>query len=283
MAKPAILIFGRFNPPTIGHQQLFRTALNDPRRPDVFVFVSQTQDRKNPLTHTEKVQLIRSVLPAIHIGPISVRTPLEALDWVFAKKYEDITLLVGEDRLAAFQKLATGWKNYSDDRETVTIQVNSLPRQGEMSAAAVSGTTARTLAQQGKFKEFQKILMGGREHAALAKDIMSKIQERIPSSRRTSSALSEQEEAAVSRVVEMVLTTEGLGDIDTSDNPGAKPVTDTDERVPEDRAGNKSVLILYPERKLKYGMIEKLRQKREQSAWYKKYQEWSSSVKNNTK
>lgn len=283
MAKPAILLFGRFNPPTIGHERLFRTALADPARPDVILFVSQTRDRKNPLTYDEKIQLIRTALPSIKIGPPTARTPLTALDWVFSKGYRDIRILVGDDRLSDFEKLATGWKDYSPDRNSVTIQVSSLPREDDMSADKVSGTTARKYALEGNFKQFQSILMGGTKNPALAKDTMKKIQERLAVTSKKKQTTEELDEDALARIVEMILATEAIGDLYSPDNPGARPITDTDTRVPEDTEKNRSMLVLYPERRLKFDMIEKLKRKREQAAWKQKYEDWATSNRNSTK
>jgi hypothetical protein len=283
MAKPAILLFGRFNPPTIGHERLFRTALADPSRSDVILFVSQSRDRKNPLTYEEKVQIIRSVLPSIKIGPMTARTPLTALDWVFSKGYRDIRVLVGDDRLEAFENLATGWKSFSPDRKSVTITVDSLPRNAEMSSDKVSGTTARKYALEGNFKQFQSILMGGTKNPALAKDTMKKIQDRLSVRSKSRTKTEEIDATLIDHIVEMILTTETIGDLYDPDNPGARPISDTDTRVPEDTENNKSVLVLYPERRLKYSMIEKLKQKRDQEAWKRKYAEWDASSRTNTK
>ena len=61
MNKGIFLIFGRFQPPTIGHELLFKNALSRARREqsDTAVFVSHTQDRKNPLSYEDKVSVIR--------------------------------------------------------------------------------------------------------------------------------------------------------------------------------------------------------------------------------
>ena len=96
MATKVFIIFGRFQPPTIGHERLFNTALQRANvdSADVAVFVSQTEDNKNPIPYAEKVKVIRKSVPRIIIGPKTVRTPAEALTWAFDRGYQDIRLLV---------------------------------------------------------------------------------------------------------------------------------------------------------------------------------------------
>ena len=56
----AAFVFGRFNPPTLGHKKLFDQlkTVSDVR----FVFVSHTQDKKkNPLYHDEKIKYMKQM------------------------------------------------------------------------------------------------------------------------------------------------------------------------------------------------------------------------------
>lgn len=257
------LIFGRFNPPTIGHERLLKTAVQNARtnQADTVVFVSHTEDRKNPLTYDEKVEIIETNVRGIRVGPDAIRTPLEALTWAFEYGYTDISLFAGEDRLEAFTQLIGKWQDRTDPERTARVQISSQSRQGVMSAAEISGTTARKLARQGKLSEFQRILMGGHD-TAFAEEIMNKIQERLGSIREDDN---EDADIDIDRLVEMLLTNDNSGghdSITTFDNPGARPADDKDERVPEDTPDNKSVLILYPDRKLKHRMLNKLKQKK---------------------
>ena len=58
----ASFCFGRMNPPTLGHKQVFETLKNN--GDDYFIFLSKTQDKKeNPLSHDEKVIFLKKILP----------------------------------------------------------------------------------------------------------------------------------------------------------------------------------------------------------------------------
>lgn len=257
------VIFGRFNPPTIGHERLLRHALStaQARNADVVVFVSGTQDQKtNPLTYEEKCDVIRKTIPRIIIGPAEARTPLTALAWALQEGYQDITVLVGSDRLVAFTELLKKWQQHADPDNTIVVRAAALPREGAMSSEKVSGTTARRLAQQGNLAEFSRILMGGERNPQLAKELMAKIQRRLGQVHESNTQID------IDRLIEMLLVddiTVNHDSITSFDNPGARPADDDDTRVPEDDEDNKSVLILYPERKLKYSMLDKLLRKRQ--------------------
>ena len=56
-AKSAVMVFGRFNPPTIGHGKLLESAGNIARRfnAELYVYGSQSQDsKKNPLSTNKR-------------------------------------------------------------------------------------------------------------------------------------------------------------------------------------------------------------------------------------
>lgn len=263
MNKGIFLIFGRFQPPTIGHELLFKNALSRARREqsDTAVFVSHTQDRKNPLSYEDKVSVIRKSVPGLIIGPASVRTPAEALTWALDKGYRTITLLVGEDRETGFEKMAGSWQKAEDPKQRAVVRVEALPRTGAMDASKVSGTTARRYAQQGNLAQLKKILISGAQQDSVAKHFMKVIQDRLGSLKEMSMSkkrkLTEADDAQVSRVVSTLVNdsswlrqdSEPYVTIDEPDNDGE---IDPNERVPEDVEGNKSIVVIHPKRKLKY-------------------------------
>ena len=57
--KTAVFSFGRFNPPTIGHELLINkvSKVASRNRADAFIFPSGSQDaKKNPLDYAEKIK-----------------------------------------------------------------------------------------------------------------------------------------------------------------------------------------------------------------------------------
>lgn len=282
--RRAFLIFGRFQPPTVGHELLFQTALHraQQQQADAVLFLSQTVDNKNPIPYAEKARVIKKSVPGLIIGDTSARTPAEALSWAFDKGYRDITMLVGDDRREGFEKLAGSWQRAEDPKQTAQVRVDALPRSGAMSADVVSGTVARRYAQLGDVQNFRRILISGAQDAATVKRFMEYIQARLgklkessmPKPRRTPT-ITETLDPQVVRVVEQLLADSSwLQEEAPTDVPSAAPAAvptirpdnggslDPEERVPEDSANNKSVLVLYPDRRLKYDTIAKVKEKR---------------------
>lgn len=241
------------------------------------VFASQTEDRKNPIPYADKVAVIKKSVPALTIGPTSVRTPAEALTWAFDNGYRDITLLVGEDREEGFDKMVGSWQKAEDPKQRAVVRVEVLPRQGNMDASKVSGTAARQLAQQGDTKNLKKILISGAQDAATIRRFVNLIQARLgklkelimPKKTRKlqeDTALDvETIDPQVARVVERLISDSSWlsEDIPTEvptiepDNAGS---LDPEERVPEDTPKNKSVVVMYPDRRLKYDTLNKAKE-----------------------
>lgn len=269
MATKVFLIFGRFQPPTIGHELLFNTALRRAKsdRADVAVFVSQTEDTKNPIPYAEKVKVIRKSVPGMIIGPTSARTPAEALTWAFEHRYQDITLLVGDDRLEGFEKMAGSWQKVKDPKKRAVVRVEGLPRTGSMDASKVSGTVARRYAQLGDVKHLKDILISGARDATTVKLFIALIQRSLGKLKEMvmpKKQLQEDDDAMVNRVMERLLADSSWMFDNTPQSivPDNDGVMDPTERVPEDTEDNNSILVLYPGRRVKYDMINKVKERR---------------------
>ena len=62
----AIFTFGRFNPPTVGHEKLVVATANVARREggEYFVYPSRSQDsKKNPLDQSTKIKYMKKMFP----------------------------------------------------------------------------------------------------------------------------------------------------------------------------------------------------------------------------
>ena len=60
--KHVTFCFGRFNPPTLGHKEVFKTMAA--QGGDMKIFTTQSQDsKKNPLDYSTKIDFIRKIHP----------------------------------------------------------------------------------------------------------------------------------------------------------------------------------------------------------------------------
>ena len=72
----AVFTFGRFNPPTIGHEKLIQAVAKQAGRDDYLIFTSHSLDKKkNPLKSDVKVKYMKLMFPK-HAKSIQYNTCL---------------------------------------------------------------------------------------------------------------------------------------------------------------------------------------------------------------
>jgi len=162
----AIFTFGRFNPPTLGHEKLVIAVANVARREggEYFVYPSHSQDpKKNPLDQTTKVRYMKKMFPK-HKENIIIstgKTALEIASELHDKKYTNLVMVVGSDRVKEFQSMLD---RYNGDENKAhgfydfdTIKVVSAGER-DPDAEGVSGMSASKMRQsavEGDFKTFR--------------------------------------------------------------------------------------------------------------------------------
>ena len=107
-AETVTLNWGRFNPPTIGHEKLLDISMS--KGTGVHrVYATQSQDnKKNPLDWKTKIKYMRKVFPkhARHIlMDKRAKTIFDVLTIAYDDGFKNIELFVGSDRLTEFEKL----------------------------------------------------------------------------------------------------------------------------------------------------------------------------------
>ena len=159
----AVIVFGRFNPPTIGHEKLLKAAATQARREDadLAIYPSRTQDKKkNPLDPTTKIGFMKTMFPDYQesiFDDNNARTIFDVLSAKYAVGYKSVTIMVGQDRLAEFQGLAQKY-NGSDLYDFEEIKVVSAGAR-DPDADDVSGMSAsklRAYAAEDDFNAFSK-------------------------------------------------------------------------------------------------------------------------------
>jgi hypothetical protein len=102
--------FGRFNPPTAGHQKLLDTIADTADGEQYYVYPSHSQDaKKNPLDSQTKVEFMKQLFPD-HANSIvfdaSIKTILDALKQADVEGFSSVNIVVGADRQKEFETLA---------------------------------------------------------------------------------------------------------------------------------------------------------------------------------
>ena len=160
--KSIAFAFGRFNPPTIGHEKLMdmtRGANKNYR-----IYASQSQDAKrNPLTHTKKVKYMKDMFP-MHKRKISrdkLVTAIDVLVKLYKEKYTDVVMIAGSDRVAEFDKLLQKYNGVKAKHGFYKFKSIRVVSAGERDpdAEGLSGMSAskmRKAAQDNKFGTFKQ-------------------------------------------------------------------------------------------------------------------------------
>ncbi len=105
-SKKVVISFGRMNPPTIGHEKLINKVKEVARKTGAKaeVYLSHTQDaKKNPLSYDDKLMAAKEAFGSI-IQKAAAKTIIEVMKMI-NQKYDDVTLVVGQDRVAEFESL----------------------------------------------------------------------------------------------------------------------------------------------------------------------------------
>jgi hypothetical protein len=103
-----VVTFGRYNPPTVGHEKLFNAVAKIAKGKNFLIYSSQSQDTKNPLGYEEKIKFLRKMFPSYGRNIIidkDVKNVFDVAVKAYSSGYTKLTLVVGSDRIAEFTKL----------------------------------------------------------------------------------------------------------------------------------------------------------------------------------
>lgn len=108
--QPLTIVFGRFNPPTIGHDKLLKSAKRISSGGDVKIYPSRTQDpKKNPLDPDMKISFMKKMFPDFEemiVNDNDMRSIFDVLIAANEEGYANVNIVVGSDRQAEFDNLA---------------------------------------------------------------------------------------------------------------------------------------------------------------------------------
>ena len=107
--KTCYFTFGRFNPPTVGHEKLIKAVRKEAASADWFIIPTQTHKQpNNPLPYQYKADLMKKMFPWA-AGNIDDKaccnTIIKAAQHLMMKGYTDIVMVVGADRVNDFRSM----------------------------------------------------------------------------------------------------------------------------------------------------------------------------------
>jgi cytidyltransferase-like protein len=157
-----VVVFGRFNPPTIGHQKLLDRAAKeaDKRGYELRIYPSRSQDaKKNPLTPQMKISYMRQMFPDYAdsiVDDKGAKTIFNVLTGANEEGHSNMIIMVGQDRLGEFQGLSHKYNGelYNYDQLEVVSAGDRDPDSDDVTG--MSASKLRLAAAEGDFVKFAK-------------------------------------------------------------------------------------------------------------------------------
>jgi nicotinic acid mononucleotide adenylyltransferase len=158
--KTVVFAFGRFNPPTVGHQLLvqFVKKLAQQSKADHVIYASRSQDaKKNPLSIERKLHYLNLMFPqTVFVGANDqVRTFIEATKEL-NKKYKNIIMVAGSDRVPEYEKLLNKYNGSEFHFDSIKVVSAGERDPDSDDVSGMSASKMRALASKGDFTQFKK-------------------------------------------------------------------------------------------------------------------------------
>ena len=162
----AVFTFGRFNPPTTGHEKLIDALAKQQSKnagSKMYVYPSHSQNpKKDPLPHALKTAYMRKMFPKYRSNIIAgkERNAIEIAVSLHKKGHRSIVMVVGSDRVAEFDRLlnkyngveaAHGYYGF-DNIEVVSAGERDPDAEG---VTGMSASKMRAAASAGDFDSFK--------------------------------------------------------------------------------------------------------------------------------
>ena len=167
--KTVVFTFGRFQPPTAGHQVLIDKVSSIASRVggDAMVFPSPAESgTKNPLSHRDKVNFMKKTFRKVTVvNDKTIINPFYALKKFSNQGYTKVILVVGSDRVSEFKKTVTPYLFHKNPKLALNFEFEVMSageRDPDASGVAgVSGTKVRQFASDGDYDSFKGSMPSG--------------------------------------------------------------------------------------------------------------------------
>jgi len=177
-----VVTFGRFNPPTIGHQKLLDAAKKTAEKSTLKIYPSRSQDaKKNPYDCDEKVEIMKMMFPDCSdciVNDPNARTIFDVLKQAYEDGYSSIKIVVGGDRVKEFEKLSGDYNGkLYDFSDVATVSAGERDADAE-GVEGMSASKMRKAAADGDLAAFRKGLPDTIDDKT-AKKMMSTIRKKM--------------------------------------------------------------------------------------------------------
>ena len=152
--------FGRFNPPTTGHEKLLDNVATSSDDGDYIIVPSRSQDKKkNPLDADQKVAVMRQMFPNHSeriVNDPGNRTIFDVLKKAHNDGYAGVRIVGGADRQKEFDKLVNNYNGLKYDFDTVEVRSAGDRDPDADDVTGMSASKQRKYAAENDFENFLK-------------------------------------------------------------------------------------------------------------------------------
>jgi len=156
------IAFGRFNPPTVGHQQLMDVAAQSAEADggDYLIYPSRSQDKKkNPLDPDTKISYMRKMFPAHSeriVNDGGNKTIFDVLKKAHNDGYTNVRIVGGSDRVKEFEKLSNNYNGQLYAFDAIEVISSGERDPDAKGVEGMSASRMRLAAAEGDFRKFRE-------------------------------------------------------------------------------------------------------------------------------
>ena len=152
--------FGRFNPPTTGHEKLLNTVASSSDDGDYVIIPSRSQDKKkNPLDPDMKVSVMKQMFPQHSekiINDPGNKTIFDILKRAHNDGYTGVRIVGGADRQKEFDKLVNNYNGKMYQFDNIEVRSAGDRDPDSDSVEGMSASKQRKAAAENDFDNFLK-------------------------------------------------------------------------------------------------------------------------------
>ena len=154
------IVFGRFNPPTIGHEKLLKAANKAAIGGNLKIYPSRTQDpKKNPLDPSTKISFMRKMFPDYAeqiINDPDMKSIFDVLVNADKDGYGNVNIVVGSDRQSEFENLAQKYNGDLYQFDLIRVISAGMRDADAEGAEGMSASKMRKAVMDGDLDSFRK-------------------------------------------------------------------------------------------------------------------------------
>lgn len=160
-----VVTFGRFQPPTSGHEKVVDKVLSVAKRMgfESRIYTSPSQNNvKNPLRYKDKVRFLRAMFPKATVHEdAKIINPFYMMKQLSDQGYRNVVLIVGGDRIADMKREISKYIKHEDKKKSFEFDNFSVISSGKRDPDAegttgMSGTKMRAAVQDDDFDLFSQ-------------------------------------------------------------------------------------------------------------------------------